>query len=130
MVILDKERIGDTEQVVMRNIIGDPKDKDVLLMDDEILSGGSIIEAAKMLQDHGANRIWAGCTHGFFTQNALDKIQESCIEEVVTTNTISQIKNAHYSKLKVLSVAQLFADAINAIHKGESVGALLGETTK
>lgn len=130
MVILDKERIGDKEQVVMRNIIGDPKDKDVLLMDDEILSGGSIIEAAKMLQDHGANRIWAGCTHGFFTQNALDKIQESCIEQVVTTNTISQIKNAHYSKLKVLSVAQLFADAINAIHKGESVGALLGETTK
>jgi ribose-phosphate pyrophosphokinase len=130
MVILDKERIGDKEKVVMRNIIGNPENKDVLLMDDEILSGGSIIEAAKMLKDHGAQRIWAGCTHGFFTQHALDRIQQSCIEEVVTTNTISQVKNAHYAKLKVLSVAQLFADAINAIHKGESVGALLGETTK
>ncbi len=127
MVILDKERLGDKEEVVMRNIIGDPEDKDVLLLDDEILSGGSILEAAKMLKTHGANRIWAGCTHGFFTQNALSKIEESCIEEVVATNTISQVQHAHSGKLKVLSVASLFADAINAIHKGESVGALLDE---
>lgn len=127
MVILDKERLGDREEVVMRNVIGNPEGKDVLLVDDEILSGGSIIEAAKILKEHGANEIWAGCTHGFFTQNALDKIEQSCIKEVVTTNTISQVQNAQYAKLKVLSVASLFAEAINAIHKGESVGALLDD---
>ncbi len=129
LVIMDKERLGDNEQVVMRNIIGNAEGKDVLLIDDEILSGGSIIEAAKMLKEHGANKIWAGCTHGFFTENALDKIENSSIEEVVTTNTIAQIRNAQYRKLRVLSVASLFADAIRAIHKGESVGALLDELT-
>jgi ribose-phosphate pyrophosphokinase len=129
LVILDKERLGDKEQVVMRNIIGSADNKDVLLIDDEILSGGSIIEAAKMLKEHGAQRIWAGCTHGFFTQNALGKIENSTIEEVVTTNTIAQMQSAQFPKLKVLSVASLFADAIQAIHKGESVGALLDELT-
>ena len=130
MVILDKERLGDNEKVVMRNIIGDPKDKNILLVDDEVLSGDSMLEAAKMLTEHGAKRIWAGCTHGFFTGNALQKIQESCIEEIATTNTISQEENEKFSKLKVLSVASMFADAINAIHRGESIGALMDKLKK
>lgn len=124
MVILDKERLGDNEKVIMRNIIGDPQGKDVLIIDDEILSAGSIIEAAKLLKERGARTIWAGCTHGFFTLNAMDKIQNSPIEEVVTTNTMPQKDNSKYSKLVVLSVAKIFADAIQAIHLGESVGAL------
>ena len=125
MVILDKERLGDREKVVMRNIIGDPNGKDVLLVDDEILSGDSMLEAAKMLKDHGAKRIWAGCTHGFFTNNALKRIQDSCIEEIAVTNTIMQRNNVTHPKLKVISVASMFADAINSIHRGESVGALM-----
>jgi len=124
LVILDKERIGDDEKVVMRNIIGDPQGKDVLIIDDEILSGGSILEATKILKEHGAKKILAGCTHGFFTNNALEKIQNSCIEEVVTTDTIPQNNIKNYSKLQVLSVAKLFADAIRAIHDGKSVGDL------
>ncbi len=130
MVILDKERLGDKERVVMRNIIGDPAGKDVLLVDDEVLSGGSMLEAARMLKDHGAKRIWAGCTHGFFTNGALEKIKDSCIEEIVTTNTIPQEQHKNCEKLKVLSVARMFADAINAIHKGESIGALMDRLKK
>jgi len=130
MVILDKERLGDKEKVIMRNIIGDPYGKDVLLVDDEVLSGGSMLEAAKMLKEHGAKRIWAGCTHGFFTHNALENIQQSCIEEIVTTNTISQDYNTKYSKLKVLSVATMFAEAITAINRGESIGALMDKLKK
>jgi ribose-phosphate pyrophosphokinase len=124
LVILDKERLGDQERVQIQNIIGDAKGKNALLIDDEILSGGSIIEAAKFLKDHGANRIMAGCTHGFFTKNALKRIDESPIEEVVTTNTLPVESYSSSKKLKVLSVAELFADGIKAIKNGDSVGEL------
>ena len=121
LVILDKERVGDEEKVVIKNIIGNAQGKDVLLIDDEILSGGSTLAAAEFLIDHGAKRIWAGCTHGFFSKNALAKFERSPIEKIVTTNTLP---NVSANKLKVLCVAELFAKSINAIHLGESVGAL------
>ena len=124
MVILDKERLGDQEKVVMRNIIGDPAGMDVLLIDDEILSGGSILAAADILKQKGAAHIFVGCTHGFFSNDALAKIEKSVVEEVVATNTIPITGPERYGKLRVLSVAKMFADAIWAIHKGESVGAL------
>ena len=124
LVILNKERLGDHELVRVLNIIGDARGKDVLLIDDEILSGGSIIEAAKFLKEHGAQRILAGCTHGFFAKNALPRIEESPIEEVVTTNTLPIGNNHKSSKLKILSVAKIFADAIRAINCGNSVGEL------
>ncbi|MDZ7370114.1 MAG: ribose-phosphate pyrophosphokinase, partial [candidate division KSB1 bacterium] len=130
MVILDKERLGDREEVVMLNVIGDPRNKDVLLIDDEILSGGSMLEAAKILKEQGAAKIWACCTHGFFSNDALQKFQDSCIEQVVTTNTLPQLEAEKYPKLKVLSVGKLFADAIWAIHKGESVGDLFEKVSK
>ena len=130
MVILDKERLGDTETVVMRNIIGNPEGKDVLLVDDEILSGDSMLEAVKMLKEHGAKRIWAGCTHGFFTGDAMKNIQNSLIEEIVTTNTLCQSENTHCEKLIVLSVASMFAEAIKAIHMGQSIGALMDRMKK
>jgi ribose-phosphate pyrophosphokinase len=121
LVILDKERVGDEEKVVIKNIIGNANGKDVLLIDDEILSGGSTLAAAEFLIGHGAKRIWAGCTHGFFSKNALPKFEGSPIEKIVTTNTLP---NVSAKKLKVLCVAELFAKSINAIHRGESVGAL------
>ena len=124
MVVLDKERLGDREKVVINTIIGDAKDKDVLIIDDEILSGGSVLEAASFLKNHGAKRIWAGCTHGFMTREVLDKFEKSDIEELVTTNTIPQAITEQDKKICVLSVAQLFAQAIQAIHVGDSVGAL------
>jgi len=125
MVICDKERLGDLEEVMMKNIIGNPQDKDVLLVDDEILTASSMIEATKILKGNGAKRIYAACTHGFFTKKAVDRMAASPIEEVVTTNTIPQQNNHVFKKLTVLSVAGLFADAIYAIHKGKSVGDLL-----
>ncbi len=128
MVVMDKERIGDKEKVIINNIIGDAKNKDVLIIDDEILSGGSVLEAVKFLKEHGANRIWAGCTHGFMTSKVLDKFQASEVEELVTTNTVPQLLSEKHTKVKVLSVAELFAKAITAIHIGDSVGALFSDS--
>ncbi len=124
LVILEKERLGDKETVVINNIIGDARGKDVLLVDDEILSGGSMLEAAKFLEEHGAKRIFACCTHGFFSKNAMQEFEKSNIEEVVTTNTLPVDRLKACRKIKVISVAKLFADAIKAIYYGDSVGAL------
>jgi ribose-phosphate pyrophosphokinase len=124
MVILEKQRLGDQEKVVINNIIGDAKNKDVLILDDEILSGGSMLESINYLQDHGANKIFAGCTHGFFTKEALVKFNESAVEEIVVTNTVPPRNLEICPKVKVLCVAELFANAIQAIHEGDSVGAL------
>ena len=127
LVILEKERLGDAESVMIHNIIGNAAGKDVLLVDDEILSGNTILEAAHFLKDHGAKRIFVACTHGFFTRNALKSFQNSPIEELVTTNTLPQQQSEAFSKIKILSVAELFAKAIQAIHNGDSVGALVNE---
>lgn len=124
LVVLDKERLGDREKVAMRNIIGDVKNKDVLIIDDEVLSGGSLYEAVMILRKKEARKLWAGCTHGFFTKEALSLLESSPVEEIVTTNTLPQEKNKNHTKLTVLSVGKMFADAIEAIHNGESVGAL------
>jgi len=125
LVVVDKERLGDQEKVAVRHIIGSVEGKNVLLVDDEILSGGSMIEAAKALRENGALKIWAACTHGFFTKNAFEQFDKSPIEEIVTTNTLPQDENLKNSKFVVLSVANMFASAIKAIHSGESVGSLL-----
>lgn len=124
MVILEKQRQGDQEKVEIVNIIGDAKNKDVLIIDDEILSGGSMLESVNYLKKHGANKIYAGCTHGFFTQEALRKFNDSAVEEIVVTNTIPPRNLALCPKINVLCVSELFANAIRAIHEGDSVGAL------
>lgn len=129
LIIIDKERLGDREKVAVRNIIGNAEEKDVLLVDDEVLSGGSIVGAANALREAGAKKIWAACTHGFFTKDAKKIINDSPIEEIVTTNTLPQEHHLEHTKFVVLSVAKLFAEAIRAIHNGDSVGALLSKIT-
>ena len=125
LAIMDKRRHADDERAQIENVIGDIEDKDVLLFDDEVLTGGSMIEAMKLLKRHGARRIMAGCTHGVFSGSALEKIDRSPVETFVTTNTIPLPQAKPADKIEVLSVAKLFGDAMKAIHHGESVSRLL-----
>lgn len=125
LAIMDKRRHGDDEKAVIRNVIGDIEGKDAMLFDDEVLTGGSMMEAIRLLKEKGARRIMAGCTHGVFSGKALERIQSSAIEALVTTNTIPLQPGKPTRKLEVLSVARLLGDAIKAIHHGESVSRLL-----
>jgi len=124
MVILDKRRYRDDEKARVLSIIGDVKGKDCFIVDDEVSTGGSMIEACRALKEEGAKDLYAGCTHGILSDNACSRIQDSEIKKFLTTNTIDQNENAMYNKIKVLSVASLFADAIAAIHMGTSVSKL------
>ena len=124
MVVMDKRRYSDNEKPTILRIIGDVKGRDCVIIDDEVSTGGSMIEACHALREHGARNLIAGCTHGVLTGKAHERIQASEISEFVTTNTIDQSRSASYPKITVLSVARLLSEAIAAIHMGTSVSKL------
>ena len=124
IAIVDKRRVDDAEAPVAVGLIGDVEGRNALLIDDEIASGGTMLEAARFLQDHGINRVEAAAVHPVLSGRAHERITKSPIERLIVTDTIPiQTENAS-RKLQVVSVARLFADAIRAIHSGESVSTL------
>ena len=126
LAIMDKRRHADDEKAEIQNIIGDIDGRDALLFDDEVLTGGSMMEAIRILKDKGARRILAGCTHGIFSGQALQRIGDSPVEVFATTNTIPLPTGKPREKIEVLSVARLLSDSIKAIHHGESVSRIVG----
>ena len=125
LAIMDKRRHADDEKAEIQNIIGDIEGRDALLFDDEVLTGGSMIEAIRILKNKGARRILAGCTHGIFSGQALERIDQSPVEVFVTTNTTPLPGDKPRKKIEVLSVARLLGDSIKAIHHGESVSRIV-----
>lgn len=124
LAIIDKRREGPNNAQVM-NIIGDVKGRNALLVDDMIDTAGTLVQAAQACAEQGAHRVWAGCTHAVLSGPSLERIQESCLTEVVVTNTIPlNGKDQRCPKLRVLSVAPLLGEAITRIHEEESVSSL------
>ena len=124
LAIIDKRRESPNQAEVM-NIIGDVKDKHALLFDDMIDTAGTIVQTAQTCLDNGALSVWAGCTHPVLSGPALERLEGSCLREVVVTNTIPlNGKDQYCSKLKALSVAPLLGEAILRIHREESVTSL------
>lgn len=124
MVICDKYRKRANEVAGM-TVIGDVKNKDVVLVDDIIDTAGTLCKAADMLLENGANSVRAFITHPVLSGNAYDNINKSKIEELYVTDTIP-LKGSS-PKIKVLSSAQLFARAIRNTHEHRSISALFVE---
>jgi ribose-phosphate pyrophosphokinase len=124
LVIIDKRRIGNEDKAVAKHIIGDVSGKRAIIFDDEVSTAGSLINAAESLMEHGVTDIRAGIIHPVLCGEAVSRIQESCISELVVCNTIPVEGTKKIDKIKVLSVAKLFAKAIRRIHNGESVSVL------
>jgi ribose-phosphate pyrophosphokinase len=117
-----KRRLAD-DRVVIDSIVGDVKGKRAIVLDDEIATGGSIVELLDRLADQGCTGAAVACTHGLFVGKAVDRLREHpMITEVVTTDTVPA--PSHWPELKVRSVAGLFAEAIARCHAGESVSSL------
>ncbi len=124
LAIIDKRRESPNQAEVM-NIIGDVKGMHALLFDDMIDTAGTIVQTAQTCLDNGALSVWAGCTHPVLSGPALERLESSCLREVVATNTIPlNGKEQQCSKLKALSVAPLLGEAILRIHREESVTSL------
>ncbi|GAA5012958.1 ribose-phosphate diphosphokinase [Actinopolymorpha pittospori] len=119
-----KRRLAD-DRVVVDAIVGDVHDKDVIVLDDEIATAGSIIELLARLREHHVRRIALACTHGLFTGKAIQRLAaQNDIAEIVTTNTVPLAPEKALPHIQVRSIAPLFAEAIRRIHLGESVSSL------
>ncbi|NLM76351.1 MAG: ribose-phosphate diphosphokinase [Clostridiaceae bacterium] len=123
LAIIDKRRPKANVCEVM-NIIGDVKGKRCILVDDIIDTAGTIVSAASALMDIGAKEVYACCTHGVLSGPAIDRIRTSPLKEVIVLNTISLPKEKRISKITSLSVADVFAEAIERIYGDISISTL------
>ena len=124
MAVIDKRRTGTNVAEVM-HLIGDVSGKTAIILDDMIDTAGTLTQAAGALKQNGASAIFACATHGVLSGPAIDRINGSVIEEILLTDTIPLGEKAERtSKIKVLTVAGLLAEAIRRIHEDESVSSL------
>lgn len=119
-----KQRFPD-DRVVVTSIIGDVDGRDIIVLDDEIAKGSTVLELLKLLRQAGAGTARVACTHGLFADGALKRIAgRPEVTEIICTNTVPIPPDEGHAKLTVLSVAPALAEAIRRIHNGESVSAL------
>ena len=124
IALVDKRREGNDDKAIASTIIGDVKDKNAIIFDDEIDTAGSMMETVKVLKQFGAKNIYAGCTHPVLSGPAIERIKNSDIKELVVTNTIPLTEEKKIDKLTVLSIAPLFAETIKRINEQRPVGEL------
>ena len=126
IALIDKRRAGNDDRAIATTVIGDVENKEAIIFDDEVDTAGSLIETAKILERFHAKEIYAGCTHGVLSADAVQRIEASPIKELVITNTIplSEEKQKQSSKIKVLTIAPLFAEAIKRLNEAKPLGEL------
>src|SRR5579885_3382697 len=129
LAIVDKRRVEANVAEVM-NVIGDVRGRTCLVIDDLIDTAGTLVKTASALMENGASQVYACCSHPVFSGPAIENIMESCIREVVVTNTIplseaaKKVKTECGGKITVLSIAGLIGRAIQSIHEETSVSKL------
>lgn len=124
IAMIDKRREGNDDRAIASTVIGEVKDKIAVVFDDEVDTAGSMIETANVLKEFGAKEIYAGCTHGVLSGPAIERIKNSPFKELVITNTIPLPKEKELDKIKVLSIAPLFAEAIKRLNEHKPMGDL------
>lgn len=121
-----KQRFSD-DVVRISTVIGEVEGRDVIVLDDEIAKGSTVLELHARLRERGAGAMKIACTHGLFTGGALERLAAlDGVDEIVCTNTVPIPKEHRIPELTVLSVAPALAEAMRRIHNGESVSALFG----
>jgi ribose-phosphate pyrophosphokinase len=119
-----KQRFAD-DRVTISSVIGEIADRDVIILDDEIAKGSTVLELLDRLRELGARSIRIACTHGLFAAGALKRLSDQRdVLEIVCTNTVPIPAGERTDKLRILSIAPALAEAIRRIHNGESVSAL------
>ena len=123
MAIIDKRRISDSH-VKQGLVVGNVEGRDAIIFDDEISTGGTLLTTVETLERAGVNKIYVGATHPVLCGDAAANLAASSIDEIIVANTVHIPEENQFPKLRVLSVAPLFAEAIQRIHSGDSVSAL------
>ena len=124
IAIVEKHRISNEDRVEAVNLIGEVEGKTALIVDDEILTGGTVIAAVNALKERGAGDIYCSVTHPLLSGNATSLLESSGLKETVVTDTLPVSEEKHFRGLTVMTVASLLGEAIHRIHSGLSVGAM------
>ena len=124
LAIIEKRRMNNNDISETMNVIGEVEGKTALVFDDEIVTGGSIVNAAKALYEQGVKDVFCCVTHPVLSKDGSEIMAKSKFSEVVVTDTIPMPPEKRNGKFTVLSVAPLLGEAIYRIHKGQSVGDL------
>jgi ribose-phosphate pyrophosphokinase len=124
LAIIEKRRDGNNDKSEALNVIGDVQGRRCLVVDDEIDTGGSLVQAATALLEQGATEIYSASTHPILSADACDKIASSPVKEVVITDTVPIPESKWLDRFTVLPIAPLLGEAIQRIHTGQSVGAM------
>ena len=121
--LIDKRRYAPNKAEIS-HLIGDLNGMDVLIIDDMIDTAGTTVNAAEAALKQGAKSVTAVATHGVLSGPAMERLSESNIKKIIVTDTIAIPKEKHIEKMKIVSVGNVFGEAVNRIHNGESVSAL------
>jgi ribose-phosphate pyrophosphokinase len=127
LAFVEKRRTGNDSRATATTIIGDVRDRNVILVDDEVLTASSITEGVRIVKDHGARDVYLSFTHPLLVPPAAERLAQAPIAEIVTTNTLPLPPDARLPNLTVLSVAPLLSEVILRAHEGRSVGELFNE---
>lgn len=123
IAVIDKRRVRSNEVAEMK-VVGDVKGQTCIIVDDMVDTGGTMIKAADVLLNQGANKVIAACTHPVLSGNSVTRLASSSLSEIIVTDSILIPKSVKCDKLTVLSVAPLIAEAIRRIHSDDSISSL------
>ena len=124
LAIIEKRRVDNIDKPETINLIGEVEGMHAITVDDEIDTAGSLVSAVTALQQHGAEEVYACCTHPVFSGPAIERIKSSLVKEVVVSDTIPVTGQKKLDKITVLPTAPLLGEAIRRIHTGLSMGAM------
>jgi ribose-phosphate pyrophosphokinase len=127
LAFVEKRRSRDDARAQATTVIGDVADRNVILVDDEVLTSGSILEAAKIVREHGARDVYLSFTHALLVPPSSQRLAEANLREIVTTNTIDMPPERQLPNMTLLSIAPLLSEVIIRAHEGRSVGELFNE---
>lgn len=127
LTFVEKRRSGNRGQADALTVIGEVEGKDCIIVEDEVATGGTVVGAVDILKQAGARSVYLAFTHAILAGEAVQRLREAAITEVITTNTVYIPPEKRLPNMTVLSVAPLLAEVIRRIHYGISVGELFGE---
>jgi ribose-phosphate pyrophosphokinase len=130
MAFIEKRRSGNDAKAKALNLIGNVSDRDVIIVDDEVDTGGSMVEAVHLLKDNGARDIYVSFVHASLSANASEKLGALPVKQFITTDTIpiTKEKEAHFTgRLRILTISKLIGEVIRRANEGRSVGELFNE---
>jgi ribose-phosphate pyrophosphokinase len=130
MAFIEKRRIANDAKAKALTLIGDVTNRDVVIVDDEVDTGGSIVQAVNLVKEMGASNVYVTFVHPVFSANCVDRLAELPVKEFITTNTIpipQEKKDKLQDRLRILSIAPLLGEVIQRANEGRSVGELFNE---